>query len=496
MQARFIKSMNRGRRQRVVSELRPARHARAIEAHGRWCGWAWLVLACVAAVGCQGIQERAGTVVRPRALRDVPAERLAFRFEADVNPEGLPAAPGEDETPELLASIKTDFETRRQDDALLRTVTSPDGQRALALYATSETLENDFRMDLYSAEGAFIRNILPPDLSGTFPLTVAWSPDGQQITFIGIKNALPQPTPEDFTPSVSSGPVASGEGETTGEIPVPAATVAPIIEPVRVFNTEQIYIADRDGNQIRPLTTRDGLIYFEVAWSPDSHAVAALACKPEEWEARRKEDKAPAGRPRLIDLEGRERLLSDRLAEAAPVWSPDASKVATAFDTEVAIYDALGATPTGATLPLRELLLTASMQYDAQKLKPAGNATGETKNASITDHNPPPTPAAGDDIPLSFNPIIRLAWPQPETLVVGTAFQRLYKGGEFVRNYPRWHTLHLSPQAALLSQRQTRCDAVVSQCCNAQTIDLARQHHDSANHSLFIISSASKTLFV
>lgn len=469
--------MDRGRRQQVVSELRPARHVLGIEAHGRWCGWAWLVLTCVAAVGCQGIQDRASTVVRPRALRDVPAERLAFRFEADVSTEGLPAALGEDEAPEPLASVKSDFETRRQDDALLRTVTSPDGLRALALYATSETLENDFRMDLYSVEGAFIRNILPPDLSGTFPLTVAWSPDGQQITFIGIKNAQPQPTPEDFTPSVSGGPVINSESGATGEIATPLPTVAPIIAPVRVFDTEQVYIADRDGNQIRPLTTRDGLIYFEVAWSPDSHAVAALACKPEEWEARRKEDKAPAGRPRLIDLEGRERLLSDRLSEAAPVWSPDASKVATAFDTEVAIYDALGATPTGATMPLRELLLTASMQYDAQKLKPAGSAAGETKNASSTDNNPPPTSAAGGDTPLSFNPIIRLAWPQPETLVLGTAFQRLYKGGEFVRNYPRWHILHLSPQAALLSQR-----------------DAKPYRHSAATHRQFISRANTATL--
>ena len=46
-------------------------------------------------------------------------------------------------------------------------------------------------------------------------------------------------------------------------------------------STEQIYVADRDGNEIRPLTTRDGLIYFEVAWSPDSRAIAALACKPD-----------------------------------------------------------------------------------------------------------------------------------------------------------------------------------------------------------------------
>ncbi|MGH9901851.1 MAG: hypothetical protein ACRD68_08585 [Pyrinomonadaceae bacterium] len=396
-----------------------------------------------AAAGCKQVAETVS--VRPRALRDVPAARLAFRFEPDVNASGLPDAFDGEEADGPLAPIKNDFETRRKEEALLRTVVSPDGQRALALYATADTPEGDFRMDLYSSEGAFLRNILPQDLSGTFPQTVAWSPSGQQIAFIGIKNAAPQPTPSasDLAPPSAAPPVDPG---TAG----PAPTVAPIIPPVPTFSTEQVYLSDRDGFGIKPLTTRDGLIYFHLAWAPDNHALAALACKPEEWDARRKEDKRPAGRPRLIDLEGRERLLADRMAEAAPVWSPDASKVATAFETDLAIYDAAGDAPTGAVIPLREPLLAASAQYDAQKLtKQTDTVKANAGGAPATESAP--APAAAGDTPLSFNPVVHLEWQQPETLFARTAFLRLYKSGELIRNYPRWHAVHLSPQAALVS---------------------------------------------
>jgi hypothetical protein len=200
-------------------------------------------------------------------------------------------------------------------------------------------------------------------------------------------------------------------------------------------------------------------MYFQPAWSPDGHSLAALACKPDEWNARRDEDKTAAGRPRLIDLEGKERLLSDRLADAAPVWSPDASKVAVSFDTDVAIYDALGDAPTGADIPLRDALLAASTQYDAGKLskKDATTPTNSNEHAATktsASNASAPTPAT-DAAPLSFNPIVRLEWLQPETLLIRTAFVRLYKSGELITNYPRWHILHLSPQAAVLSIRQT-----------------------------------------
>lgn len=421
-----------------------------------WIACLASLLCVIGGAGCQPFGE--GLNVRPRALRDVPADRLAFRFEPDVDAGGLPASFTDEEVEELLAPIKADFETRRAEERLLRTIVSPDGQRALVLYQMAETPEGDFRLDLYSSDGTFIRNVLPPEISGTFAQSAAWSPDGQQIAFIGIRNAAAQPTPMPPDPLVSP-PDASLPATTTAPTdaaaPLPSASVAPLIAPVPTFNTEQIYVGDRDGFGLRPLTTRDGLIYFQFVWAPDAHAVAALACKEDEWNARRTENKAPAGRPRLITPDGRERLLSDNLADTVPVWSPDSSKVAAAFDTDVVIYDVLTAAPTAAGIALREPLLTASTVYDARLVQKVdteitanGNNSPETKKIADAP-TPEPTPVEAM-VALSFNPVVRLEWTQPETLFVQTAFLRIYKT-EPVRNYPRWHVLHLSPQAAVLS---------------------------------------------
>ena len=92
--------------------------------------------------------------------------------------------------------------------------------------------------------------------------------------------------------------------------------------------------------------------------------MAALACKEDEWNARERQFKLPAGRPRLLAPDGSERLLDDGITDALPVWSPDASKIATAFDTDVAIYDAKGKTPTQARLPLGDQLIAASVAYE------------------------------------------------------------------------------------------------------------------------------------
>ncbi len=113
--------------------------------------------------GCKSVLERQD--VRPLVLRDVPAQRLAFRFEPDV---GLPQEIKEDSN-DKLAAIQTDFNTRRQDDALLRTVASPDGQRALALYGTEDEPSANFHIDMYSSDGKFLRNVTPPTFSCVFP---------------------------------------------------------------------------------------------------------------------------------------------------------------------------------------------------------------------------------------------------------------------------------------------------------------------------------------
>lgn len=379
-----------------------------------------------AMAGCEEITNRQD--VRPLVLRDVPAQRLAYRFEADI---GIPA---ELQTPELnekLASIQADFTSRRPNDALLRTVASPDGQRALALYGTEDEPSPAFRIDLYAADGRFLRNLIPPTLSCVFPETVAWTSDGNLITFIAHKGVKPAPTP---TPPID----LAAEPDSS---PLPSLSVAPAFALVAAFNTEQIYVCNRDGYDLRPLTAREGLIYFYYSWAPDNHALVALACKENEWETREKSFRLPAGRPRLIGIDGNERLLDDQLTETLPAWSPDSSKVATAFETDVAIYDAASNKPTQARITLRETLIATSIAYEEK------NASGKKMIDDSKDKGEPAKTSPGP--PPSFNPIVRVQWPSPEALNLQTAFVRVYTT-ETINTFQRWHRLSLSPQAAVL----------------------------------------------
>lgn len=389
-----------------------------------------LLLLLSFAISCKSVIERQDDV-RPRILRDVPSQNLAYRLEPDVSPPDL-----KDDVADKFAAVQNDFITRRKEEALLRTVVSPDGRRVLAVYGTADEPSSSFRIDLYSSDGQFIRNLIPPSISCLFPEMVSWSPDGSLINFIARKRELPSPSPTPLGEVPTPDPTAS---------PVPSPSVAPAFAPVASFNTEQIYICNRDGYDLKPLTSREGLIYFYFQWAPDGHAMVALACKEDEWNARETTYRLPAGRPRLITLDGKERLLDDGLTEALPIWSPDGSKIATAFETDVAIYDAGGKTPTQARLPLTDQLLAASVNYEqrtaSKKVEPAKNDSKST---------PTPTPQESSQAtPASFNPIVRLEWATPERLYFQTAHVRLMPG-EAINTFQRWHLLNLSAQAAVL----------------------------------------------
>ncbi|MEP6817895.1 MAG: hypothetical protein ABJA18_00075 [bacterium] len=379
-----------------------------------------------AGASCTAITQRGE--VRPLVLRDVPAQRLAYRFEPDV--AAPPEAKSED-ADDKIEAIQADFNTRRQNDALVRTVRSPDGQRALVLYGTADEPSQEFHIDLYSADGKFLRNLTPPDLACVFPETVSWSPDGNFITFIAHKAVKPTPTP---TPP--GAPEVPEPGEAT-----PLPSVAPAFAPVALFSTEQIYVCNRDGYDLKPLTSREGLIYFYAVWAPDNHALVAMACKESEWDAREREFKLPVGRPRLLTLtlDGKERLLDDELTEALPVWCPDSSKVAAVFEADVMIYDAATTKPTQARIRLRDTLVAASRIYEER------NSGGKKKDDGAGSGNSP-DPSA---IPASFNPAIRLEWTSPEKLFFETAYVKLYRDGP-ITTFQRWHLVALSPQAAVL----------------------------------------------
>jgi hypothetical protein len=221
----------------------------------------------------------------------------------------------------------------------------------------------------------------------------------------------------------------------------PLPSIAPAFPAVALFNTEQIYICNRDGYDLKPLTSREGLIYFFSAWAPDNHALVALACKESEWDAREKQFKLPVGRLRLITLEGKERLLEDELTEALPVWSPDSSKVATAFDADVMIYDAATNKPTQARIRLRDGLIAASRTYEEK--------TSGKRKPDNPDSKSGVNSTAQSAIPSSFNPIVRLEWTSPEKLYFQTAYVRLIPN-EPISTFQRWHLLLLSPQTAVL----------------------------------------------
>jgi len=387
-----------------------------------------LICLLILATGCRNVIDRQQNVT-PRVLRDVPARNLAYRLSPDVSP---PSAEIEDL--DKFAAVANDFSTKRKDEALLRTVVSPDGRRVLALYGGADDSSSTFRIDLYNSDGQFIRNLIPPELACVFPETVTWSPDGNFMTFIAHRRAAPNPTPTplDVPEAPTPKPGAS-------PLPSPSPSIAPLFPSVATFSTEQIYICNRDGYDLKPFTAREGLIYFYFVWAPDGHAMAALACKEDEWNARERQFKMPAGRPRVIAPDGSERLLDDALTDALPVWSPDASKIATAFETDVAIYDAGGKSPTQARVPLSDQLMAASVAYDEKTTVKKANS-----NANTTQ-----TASSNPSVPASFNPIVRLDWRRPETLYFQTAYVRLMPN-ETINTFQRWHALSISAQAAVL----------------------------------------------
>ncbi|MCA1577982.1 MAG: hypothetical protein LC794_11555 [Acidobacteria bacterium] len=378
------------------------------------------------ALGCKSVIERQD--VRPRVLRDVPARNLAYRLTPDV---AVPIDLENEEPADKDVNIANFFAAKRDNDALLRTLPSPDGKRVLALYGTETEPPSAFRIDLFSSDGTFLRNLIPPDISCLFPETVVWSPDGRFINFIARKRVMPSPTP---TPPNQPEPELMPS-------PLASPSIAPLFPPVASFNTEQIYICNRDGYDLKPLTSREGLIYFYFVWAPDASAMIALACKEEEWNARERQYKLPAGRPRLVTPDGGERLLDDNVTDALPVWSPDASKVATAYDTDVVIYDTVQNSSTQGRIPLGDQLITASKSYEERSGTKKANANAD----------PSATPAASSSaaVPPSFNPIVRLVWPSPEALYFKTAYVRVMPS-ETINTFQRWHQLNLSAQAAIL----------------------------------------------
>jgi hypothetical protein len=425
--------------------------------------------------GCQKNQPDAPTV-SVSSLRDVTALRLNFRFENDVPappPSGTPA-----QTDEKNAAIQADFDQNRPQETLERTILSPDKKRILVVYQKVGDMSATYRLDMYSAEGRLLRKITPNGLAIYYPDTIVWSPDSNNVAFVGmirLGQTVPVPTP---TPDAPTPPdLSDANSNTQATIPPDNtetdANTAPTVEqPAQVltFRTEQIYICNADGGELKPLTQNEGFIYFYFVWAPDSSALISLASTWKEWQylqyqsEQRGEVFVPLGRPRLVEKTGRIRLLDDNVTAVRPVWSPDSAKVALAFDKDVRIYDAIGNSPTQAGIPLRNQLLIASQKYDEElKRREASNTNASPNTNSNVNAKTSPTPAANvaenqgvntlpdENTVISFTPIVQLEWSEDKILYLQTGYIKEFKDAtQNTRSYLRWHRLLLSPQAVKL----------------------------------------------
>ena len=410
--------------------------------------------------GCQrNVFQSPPSNTAPMTLRDVPALRLNFRFEADV-PAPIINAPVQ--TEERNVAVQTDFDQNRTQEILDKTLTSPDKQRVLAIYHLPQDLPSEFRLDMYRADGQLLRKITYDKMAVHFADTIVWSPDSSAIAFVAMirgnqTNAAPSPSPAETeqnanveNPDTNTNASTEANADASSNA-APIAPTAELPKPVLTFRTEQIYICNSEGADLKPITQNEGLIYFYFGWSPDSSALAALAVTYNEWNylqsqaGLKGEQFAPQGRPRLIEKNGRERRLDDNLTVARPVWSPDSGKVAAAFDKQVRIYDAIGDQPTQAAIPLRNPLLISSKTYD-DNLKQQ-EQTGENTNASINMSQEAATLPDESSL-VSFNPIITLEWTADEMLYLQTGYiKQMQNENDSARSYLRWHRLIFSPQA-------------------------------------------------
>lgn len=432
--------------------------------------------------GCQrNVFQTPANTNAPMTLRDVPALRLNFRFESDV-PAPTVSAPAQ--TEERNAAVQTDFDQNRPQELLDKTLTSPDKQRILAIYHTSQDLPSEFRLDMYRADGQLLKKITYDGMAVHFADTIVWSPDSSAIAFVAMirgnqSNAAASPTPPGHQMDANSHTATNANIENSdanvnanvdANADANANVAAPVVptgeqpKPVLTFRTEQIYICNSEGADLKPVTQNEGLIYFYFNWSPDSSALVALAATYQEWnylqyQADAKgEIFAPQGRPRLVEKTGRERRLDDNLTGVRPVWSPDSAKVAVAFDKQIRIYDAIGDQPTQAAIPLRNQLLISSKAYDESKQRELEGDANAPTNVDI-DANANKNQTAAATLPdesslVSFNPIISLEWTANDLLYLQTGYiKQLKNETDSVSSYLRWHRLIFSPQAGIINDK-------------------------------------------
>lgn len=396
-------------------------------------------------------------------MTEVPAVRLNFRYEADVPAPVIDGAQSAGDARD--AAVRADFDTNRLTELLDRTIASPDKKRIVAVYHRVTDLSSEYRLDMYSADGKLLKKLTSDSMAVHFPDTIVWSPDSTELAFVAMLRAAqpdlsellsltgqaPLPTPV-VDPSTGDEQVVEPTAATPAAAPTLAAPTG-----ILTFRTEQIYICGADGDGVRSITENEGLIYFYYTWSPDSSMLVALAATAREWRylevlaGTKGEMIVPQGRLRIIEKNGRERRLDDNLTSVRPVWSPDSTKVAAAFETQIRIYDATGTNPTQAAIPLRNQLLISSQNYDRnqQRMLQASNANADPSAPISTPetNNEPLSTLPDEKLLVSYNPIVEIDWTEENLLYLQTAYLRRMKNeADSVRSFSRWHRLALSAQ--------------------------------------------------
>ena len=435
----------------------------------------FLILLCASTplilTNCQ--RPESGPGGSPTSLGQVPAVRLNYRYEADVPP---PTESSKTNGEERNAAVQSDFDQNRPEEILDKTIASPDGKRIVAVYHRVNDLPSEFRLDMYTPDGKPLRKMTADLMAAHFPDTIRWAPDSANLAFVAMVRGVQTEPGADgnqppVPPSLSNSANANAgnsnvdpEANATSDANSDTNAAAPVSEPTPIaptgiltFRTEQIYLANSDGENVRPVTQNEGLIYFYYTWAPDSSALAALASTQREWQYLQFKAESngeifvPVGRPRVVEKNGRERRLDDALTAVHPVWSPDSAKVAAAYDTQARIYDSGGTAPTQAAIPLKNQLLISSQVYDReqqQKLEAANTGT-ETNQPTNSNTNPSASTLPDEKSLVSYNPIVSLAWTADDLLYFQTAFiKRMKKEADSVTSFPRWHRLVLTPQAA------------------------------------------------
>ena len=423
----------------------------------------------IATAACQKNIFQPSTVA-PAAMRDVPALRLNFRYEADVP---APSDPSKDApVEEKNVAVQADFDASRQQEILVRTIISPNKQRFLTVYQRLGDANFDYRLDVYTAEGKFLRHVSPESMVIRFPDIIVWSPDSTNVAFVAVtregslNSAAPLPNLAESNSNISNSD--SNVNTNTEPVNTPSVPTTPTpgsAQNVLTFRTEQIYVCNSEGVDLKPLTQNEGLIYYYFVWSPDGSMLAALAVSYKEWNYLQmiaengNEVFVPPGRPRIVEKNGRERRLDDNLTAARPVWSPDSAKVAVGFNSEnkpsqIRIYDAIGDQPTQAAIPLRNQLLISSQAFDQTKIReeqnPPSDANTETNTNAAINPVQPSTTLPDEKTLVSFQPIIALEWSADNLLYLQTGYVKQYRNDTPTRSNLRWHRLVLSPQATVI----------------------------------------------